>query len=495
MLIKNPNASWCSRVCRAIHKQILISERHPLIFDYLRSYLALGEERRRYFLEGRSVIHPLSMFSLFWKSLMIFVNLAHIVTSSLRFCIITDPYNMLYIEDCDVILLVIQVICLIDIIICFNIGFLESESALIVLDRSRIARAYVCSFWLPDLMSAVPVSFLLLIVRARSRKDMLIPDLLPFARGVRIFTILDDLKTLLQVQRSICATFKLCSILRTSGTGFNMFLTYHETEIVVNSFIMLLGAMFKMYSLVYWLKTYMTVYNSTLRYQELLDQVEKFMSHHQFPVPLMRRLRDYYRYRFQEHYYKESVALGYLSAQLQDEIRLNTYQILADKVEVLQNLPPAFLGRVMGYLELEIFLPDDLVFHVGDFSKHVYFIYTGTLALYTVKGVEAMHFEDGDCAGGLALLTSSTRRVTTLVALEITHTYRLSFEHLRELSELNKALLDRIKMETFKRFTQVTHLEDLILLEESPTVKDNIVRVSTLPTAKPSKFLIHGTPH
>ncbi|XP_063547563.1 uncharacterized protein LOC134755015 [Cydia strobilella] len=557
MLIKKPNASWCSRVCREVHKQFLISERHPLIFDYLRSYLALVEERRRYFLEGRSVIHPLSMFSLFWKSLMVFVNLAHIVASTLRFCIITDAFNMLYVENCDIVLMVIQVICLIDIIICFNIGILKSKSALIVLDRRRIARvsylqyesafiriraltailfyrAYVFSYFLPDLISSTPVSFVLLMIGERSRKDMLIPDILPLARG----------------------------------TGFNMFKTYHETEIVVNSFIMLLGAMFKMYSVVYWLQTYMTVYNSTLRYQELLDQVEKFMSHHQFPGPLMRRLRDYYGYRFQENYYKESVALGYLSGasvvtdprkcpyykrplkfvetQLRDEIHLNTYQILADKVAVLKNLPPAFLGRVMGYLELEIFLPDDLVFHVGDLCKHVYFVCTGTLALYTVKGVEgrkqqpsvrgaksdllelvdiavpqgyvignnllsilmnaisrpddaeivmfaddgcvilaadsqdllgtkltkAMHFDDGDFVGGVSLLTLSTRRVTTLVAIEITHTYRLSFEHLRELAKLNTSLLDRIKKETFKRFTEITHIDELILREGSPT-EDN----------------------
>ncbi|XP_063634587.1 potassium/sodium hyperpolarization-activated cyclic nucleotide-gated channel 3-like [Cydia splendana] len=440
MLIKKPNASWRSRVCREVHKQFLISERHPLISDYLRSYLALLEERRRYFLEGRSVIHPL------------------------------NPFNMLYLEDCDVILMGIQIICLIDIIICFNIGILKSESALIVLDRRRIARAYIFSYLLPDLISSIPVSYVLLMIRKRGRKDMLIPDFLPLVRGVRIFTILNDLRTLIQVrykdpfsghvpkgftgfldtlnvsrafydvsskERYIKAMFVAASAF--CSTGFNMFKTYYETEIVVNSFIMLLGAMFKMYSIVYWLKTYMTVYNSTLRYQELADQVEKFMSHHQFPGPLMRRLRDYYEYRFQDHYYKDSVALGYLSGasvvtdrtQLRDEIRLNTYQILVDKVAVLQNLPPAFLGRVMGYLEHEIFLPDDLVYHVGDLCKHVYFICTGTLALYTVKGVEAMHFEDGDFVGGVSLLTLSTRRVTTLVAIEITHTYRLSFEHMR----------------------------------------------------------------
>ncbi|XP_063372534.1 potassium voltage-gated channel subfamily H member 2-like [Cydia amplana] len=490
MLIKQPNASWCSRVCREVHKQFLISERHPLIFDYLRSYLALVEERRRYFLEGRSVIHPLSMFSLFWKSLMIFVNLGHLVASTLRFCIITEPFNMLYIEDCDIILAIIQVICLIDIIICFNIGILKSESALIVLDRRRIARAYLLSYFIPDLISATPVSFILLMIRERSRKDMLIPDLLPFFRGVRIVTILDDLKTLLQYAQSLKYLLETMKLISSTGTGFSMFKTYHGSEIVVNSFIMLLGTMFKMYSVVYWLQTYMTVYNSTLRYQELLDQVEKFMSHHQFPGPLMRRLRDYYEYRFQEHYYKESVALGYLSGasvvtdrticpfykrsltQLRDEIRLNTYQILADKVAVLQNLPPAFLGRVMGYLELDIFLPDDLVFHVGDLCKHVYFVCTGTLALYTVKGVEAMHFEDGDFVGGVSLLTLSARRVTTLVAIEITHTYRLSFDHLRELAKLNPALLDRIKKETFIRFSQITHIDELILIEGSPA-EDN----------------------
>ncbi|XP_063394095.1 potassium voltage-gated channel subfamily H member 6-like [Cydia fagiglandana] len=429
MLIKKPNASWCSRVCREVHKQFLISEHHPLISDYIRSYHALLEERRRYFLEGRSVIHPLSMF-----------------------------------------------------------------------------RAYAFSYLLPDLISSIPLSYVLNKIQRRGSKDMLIPDLLPLVRGVRIFTILDDLTTLLQVrfedafsgnvpkgftgfldtfnvsrafydiptkERYIKAMFVAASAF--FSTGFNMFKTYYESEIIVNSIIMLFAVMFKMYSIVYWLKTYMTVYNSTLRYQELLDQVENFMSHHQFPGTLTRRLRDYYQYHFQELYYKESVALGYLSAQLQDEIRLNSYQIFVDKMVVFQNLPPAFLGRVMGYLEHDIFLPDDLVFHVGDLCKHVYFICTGTLALYTVKGVEvglrahALHFEDGDFVGGVSLLTQSTRRVTTLVAIEITHTYRLSLDHIRELAKVNPALLNRIKKETYKRFTQITHIDELILREGPPT--------------------------
>ncbi|XP_048006066.1 potassium/sodium hyperpolarization-activated cyclic nucleotide-gated channel 3-like [Leguminivora glycinivorella] len=514
MLAKNPDASRWGRFLREFRKLFLVSERHPLVFDYIRSYRALVAERRRYFVEGHSVIHPLSMF---------------------RF---ENPFNMLFIENCDVFLLFFQSLCFLDLVLCFNIGLLKKESASIILDRRSIARAYVCSYFLPDLLSSVPISYILLMMGARSRRDLLIPDLLPFIRGFRILSILEDLRTALQMvtkshlwyrvirhlllvilaihcftcflyvpscfvhygmvifegagalkgvvpvgytgfldtenitrvfydlsngQRYIKAMFVAGSAF--FSTGFNMFDSYHEPEIIVNSFIMLFGSMFKLYSVVYWLKTYMTIYNSTLRYQELLDQVEKFMSHHQFPLILMRRLRDYYRYHFQEHYYKEPVALGYLSAQLQHEIRLNTLQTMVDKVEIFQNLPPAFLGRLMGYLEHEIFLPDDLVFHVGDVSRHMYFVCTGTLALYTVKGVEAMHLVDGDYVGALTLLTASVRRVTTLVAIEITHTYRLSFEHLGELNKLSTLLLDRVKKGTFKRFTQIVHVDELMLLE------------------------------
>lgn len=74
--------------------------------------------------------------------------------------------------------------------------------------------------------------------------------------------------------------------------------------------------------------------------------------------------------------------------QLRNEIILHTCHKLLDKVELFNGLPASVVGSVLGCLRAEVYLPNDLVLRAGDIGDCMYFIANGSVAVYSLKGVE-----------------------------------------------------------------------------------------------------------
>lgn len=71
---------------------------------------------------------------------MVFLNLSHMVLSTLRLFYIVNPYYHKNVHACDMALVALHFLCWLDIGINFNMGFVEKspEGANIVLDRQLI---------------------------------------------------------------------------------------------------------------------------------------------------------------------------------------------------------------------------------------------------------------------------------------------------------------------------------------------------------------------
>ncbi|KAM3956311.1 uncharacterized protein ACR2FA_009763 [Aphomia sociella] len=211
---------------------------------------------------------------------------------------------------------------------------------------------------------------------------------------------------------------------------------------------------------VFFIKIYFTAYSSTLRYHELMNQVEQYMRHKQFPAPLKKRVITFYNYNFQEKYYKEDASLDYLSEQLRNEITLHTCHKLVNKVALFDGLSATVVGSVLGCLTPEVYLPDDLVVRAGDIGDCMYFIANGTVAVYSLKGVEVCHLEDGAHFGEVALLMKDSKRVASVVAIEITQVYRLDATDFRHFVMTNEELHERVQSLASQRMHETVVLDD-----------------------------------
>ncbi|KAJ8724616.1 hypothetical protein PYW08_016090 [Mythimna loreyi] len=510
------------KACRRLRKFGQLSTYHPETFEHFRSYSAVVAERQRQLLEdGGKVIHPLSLFSLFWKSIMIVVNISHVCLSTFRLFLVIQPVNKLTTHVLDDVLLGIYCICLIDIVIKFNTGYVLRRQSYVVMARKSIFWRYVCCWFFVDLVSSLPLAYVLLRLQADARY-ILFAHVLPTVRVARIYTASGDslifmrlftesyivhglvrLAALFMITAHLCACLMYLSpvfiyywtgnmptyynyymrlnqdeslmshamgtrynkaiIITISaffGTGFTMFRSIEPDEILIHYLVILYATMFTVFTLVFLIKSYITIYACSMRYQGLMNQVKEYMKYRQFPLALKKRVEAFYHYRYQERYFKEEADLACLSEELRDEIKLHTCRTLVHKVKLFENVPASVVGTVLGCLRPEVYLSNDLVVRAGDIGDCMYFIATGTVAVYSLKGVEVCHLEDGNHFGEVALLMKDSKRVATVVAVENTQLYRLDAVDFNRFVLSHKTLYKRIEELASCRIHETVLLDD-----------------------------------
>lgn len=64
--------------------------------------------------------------------------------------------------------------------------------------------------------------------------------------------------------------------------------------------------------------------SSSRKYFEMLRELEEYMRHKQLPVSLQNRLLEYYEFKFQKSYFRESEILNILSGQLK-QVRSSSF--------------------------------------------------------------------------------------------------------------------------------------------------------------------------
>lgn len=163
----------------------------------------------------------------------------------------------------------------------------------------------------------------------------------------------------------------------------------------------------------------------SIKYHSNMEQLKRYMKHQQLPRTSQLRIMAYYEFRFQHQYFRENEILHTLSTQMRQEIGMHACRKLVENVTFFSNLPFLLLTRIVALLKSEIFLTNDVIVRVNQPGDCMYFIATGTVAIYTISGKEVCHLEDGAHFGEIALVMPEERRVASVVAVEICELYRL----------------------------------------------------------------------
>ncbi|KAJ8718825.1 hypothetical protein PYW07_016381 [Mythimna separata] len=507
---------------RKLRKLGQLSIHHPETYDHFRSYPAVVAERQRLLLEnGGNIIHPLSLFNLFWRSMMIVVNIAHIYLSTFRLYFIIQPLDSLETHILDHVLLGLHCVCLIDICIKFNTGYVVRIRSYVVMARKSIFWRYIRCWFVVDLVSSLPLAYFLLTLEV-DPPYILVAHVLATLRVARLYTAYGDSKIFMRLftqsyivhgMARLAALFVLTGHLCTClmylpaifnyywtgeistdynyymrikeneslmtcdvqtrynkaiiitisaflGTGFTMFRSTEPDEIIIHSIVIVYAALFMVFTIVFLIKSYLMMYACSVRYQGLMNQVEEYMKYRQFPLALKKRVEAFYQYRYQKLYFKEEADLGCLSEELRDEIKLYTCRSLVNKVRLFDDVPASVVGTVLGCLRPEVYLSNDLVVRAGDTGDCMYFIATGTVAVYSLKGIEVCHLEDGNHFGEVALLMKDSKRVATVVAVENTQLYRLDALDFNRFVLSHSTLYKRIEELASRRIHETVLLDD-----------------------------------
>lgn len=132
------------------------------------------------------------------------------------------------------------------------------------------------------------------------------------------------------------------------------------------------------------------------------------MKYKELPLSLRERIFSYFQFKFHKNFFKESDINNMVSPLLKQvrglsamliftmlkkytifqEILMHVTRNHIEKVEFFRHLPENILMKVVAQLKSEVFLPGDVIISAGTAGTSMFFIYHGTVAVYTPSGKE-----------------------------------------------------------------------------------------------------------
>lgn len=166
------------------------------------------------------------------------------------------------------------------------------------------------------------------------------------------------------------------------------------------------------------------VRSSTLRYDEMMVQLNKYTDHNKLPPSTKAKLKNNYHYMFRKRYFNEREISKTISAPLRQQILVHNTRQLVENSPFFDNLPSYLILKIISTLSVELYLEGDVIYSPGEIGMFVYFITSGSVAFYSPSGKEVCHFSDGDYFGVMTLVSDVEHQYTKVVALETTKCYK-----------------------------------------------------------------------
>ncbi|XP_071548496.1 potassium/sodium hyperpolarization-activated cyclic nucleotide-gated channel 3 isoform X20 [Panulirus ornatus] len=160
---------------------------------------ALMKERIRQKAAGHWIIHPCSNFRFYWDLCMLFLLVANLIILPVAISFFNDDLSTRWIAfNC-----LSDTIFLIDIVVNFRTGIMQQDnSEQVILDPKLIARHYLKTWFLLDLISSVPLDYIFLIFNKDFNESF---QILQAGRALRILRLakLLSLVRLLRLSRLV----------------------------------------------------------------------------------------------------------------------------------------------------------------------------------------------------------------------------------------------------------------------------------------------------
>ncbi|CAH1991573.1 unnamed protein product [Acanthoscelides obtectus] len=113
------------------------------------------------------------------------------------------------------------------------------------------------------------------------------------------------------------------------------------------------------------------------------------------PKDIRIRLLKYYECKLQKSYFREAEIMNSLSERLKMEMFLHFAMKLVQNNPILKILPASVLSILISKMKAETYLADDVIVSVGKPHENIYFISSGTVAVFNMNDHELDHLEDG----------------------------------------------------------------------------------------------------
>ncbi|XP_015440351.1 PREDICTED: potassium/sodium hyperpolarization-activated cyclic nucleotide-gated channel 1-like [Dufourea novaeangliae] len=483
---------------------LMASYRNPAARKYLGSTAFIVSERRRQLKKYMHIIHPFSMFSHCWNIVIIFVItiMEILIPYQAAFEMIQRPMAWTVVKNS------LLGVCCIDMLIKMKTGYMDEEEHKVILDPKKILNRYIkSSTFFPDLLGSFPTDLFFITWWYRRKVFRKIASLICV---FRVFSLSHHISKLAHAYDMPLARYEFCvviywlligvhwqsclfwmipiaamsmqrpkppannswvmeqelwhlsrgdqyfsSMLRAIATFMKSGLLQANETNMVDLYLIIglqvLGILAPWILISRVMQFFKGTNSSRLKYQATMAQLRQYMRHKHLPHVTQARITEYYEFHFQRRYFRESEIIHTLSTQMRHEISMHSCRKLVENVTFFNNLPLSLLGRIVGQLKSEIFLTNDVIVRANQPGDCMYFIATGTVAIYTNSGKEVCHLEDGAHFGEVALVMPNELRVASVVAVEVCELYRLNRADFARTIHPYPMLWERIKKIAIER--------------------------------------------
>lgn len=178
------------------------------------------------------------------------------------------------------------------------------------------------------------------------------------------------------------------------------------------------------------------------------------MKYKDLPINIRSRIKEYFIFKYQKNYFKEREIMANISEQLRQSVYLHTCKNLLESVVIFKGLPMSLLIRIVTCMKSEVYLPNDIIVSAATVGESMFFIASGTVAVYTSEGKEVAHLVDGAHFGEIALVMDNEKRVANVVAVEPCEIYSLKRNDFLKAIDPYPELFNRIKRMALYRLQQ-----------------------------------------
>uniref|UniRef100_A0AAR5P6U7 Cyclic nucleotide-binding domain-containing protein n=1 Tax=Dendroctonus ponderosae TaxID=77166 RepID=A0AAR5P6U7_DENPD len=216
------------------------------------------------------------------------------------------------------------------------------------------------------------------------------------------------------------------------GLGETSVRVKNHMEEFVLTIVMIVGRIWSLIIIATMLRGFTISSLSESKYEQYLLQLRTFICHKNLPKEMEERLLEFYEYKYQREFFNEKAIISALSHYLKEELNLFKAKSVISKVHLFKCFPRSMIAEIISKCKILVFMNNDFVTKRGDLMDHVYFISTGTVAVFNEDRCEMIHLTDGDEIGIRSVTSFYDVYFTyTYVSIETTEMYTIPTKDLR----------------------------------------------------------------
>lgn len=185
---------------------------------------------------------------------------------------------------------------------------------------------------------------------------------------------------------------------------------------------------------------------SSLNYKSFRSEMHKFLVRSEVDSELYSQVSSYLESTLRKEYFNETEILKTLQTHMQYEIFNQTSTNFIRNCPLFYEVPDVIITNLALRLRFETCPEGKRILSIGEIATCMYFIASGTFAVYNKDGTEICHLYDADYFGEIALLEPYSRsfRTADVIALEYSHVFRLYVKDFDEVIKPGTELYNRI---------------------------------------------------